>query len=164
MPRVTPSHPRKMAAVSLRSSFACPQPGISNEWKKAGSGLSRCKESRARGRLTGVTTACVVSCATSGLLVTISPRASHPRRFRGRSLNGNGPLVWRRLERVAAGEKWRERVGIEPTGAAEGVSVAVLKTGRVTRPDPLPEGQRGGGAGGRELARLKACSPLPSAP
>ena len=33
---------------------------------------------------------------------------------------------------------WRERVGIEPTGATEGVSVAVLKTGRTTRPDPLP--------------------------
>jgi hypothetical protein len=29
-------------------------------------------------------------------------------------------------------------VGIEPTGAAEGVSIAVLKTGRTTRPDPPP--------------------------
>ena len=34
--------------------------------------------------------------------------------------------------------KWRERVGIEPTGATEGVSVAVLKTGQATRPDPPP--------------------------
>jgi hypothetical protein len=33
---------------------------------------------------------------------------------------------------------WRERVGIEPTGAAEGASIAVLKTGQTTRPDPLP--------------------------
>jgi hypothetical protein len=29
-------------------------------------------------------------------------------------------------------------VGIEPTGAAGGVSIAVLKTGQTTRPDPLP--------------------------
>jgi hypothetical protein len=34
--------------------------------------------------------------------------------------------------------EWRERVGIEPTGAAGGASVAVLKTGQTTRPDPLP--------------------------
>ena len=33
---------------------------------------------------------------------------------------------------------WRERVGIEPTGAAGGASVAVLKTGQATRPDPPP--------------------------
>ena len=33
---------------------------------------------------------------------------------------------------------WRERVGIEPTGAAGGVSIAVLKTGRTTRSDPPP--------------------------
>ena len=38
-------------------------------------------------------------------------------------------------------ERWRERVGIEPTGAAEGVSVAVLKTGQTTRPDPPPPEQ-----------------------
>jgi hypothetical protein len=29
-------------------------------------------------------------------------------------------------------------VGIEPTGAAEGASIAVLKTGQTTRPDPPP--------------------------
>jgi hypothetical protein len=34
--------------------------------------------------------------------------------------------------------EWRERVGIEPTGAAGGASVAVLKTGQTTRPDPPP--------------------------
>jgi hypothetical protein len=34
--------------------------------------------------------------------------------------------------------KWRERVRIELTRAAGGVSVAVLKTGQTTRPDPLP--------------------------
>jgi len=38
----------------------------------------------------------------------------------------------------AARKRWRERVGIEPTGAAEGASLAVLKTGQTTRPDPLP--------------------------
>ena len=60
---------------------------------------------------------------------------------------------------------WRERVGIEPTGAAEGVSVAVLKTGQShqARSAPLaqegntatasistraPRGQRGDGDGG----------------
>ena len=42
------------------------------------------------------------------------------------------------VSRVEGDGKWRERVGIEPTGAAEGVSIAVLKTGRTTRPDPLP--------------------------
>ena len=36
------------------------------------------------------------------------------------------------------GTAWRERVGIEPTGAAGGASIAVLKTGRTTRPDPPP--------------------------
>ena len=35
--------------------------------------------------------------------------------------------------------EWRERVGIEPTGATVGVSVAVLKTGQATRPDPPPD-------------------------
>src|SRR5512140_785741 len=35
-------------------------------------------------------------------------------------------------------EEWRERVGIEPTGAVVDTSIAVLKTGRTTRPDPLP--------------------------
>jgi hypothetical protein len=34
--------------------------------------------------------------------------------------------------------RWRERVGIEPTGAAGGASIAVLKTGQTTRPDPPP--------------------------
>ena len=34
-------------------------------------------------------------------------------------------------------------MGIEPTGAAEGVSVAVLKTGQTTRPDPLPSDDGG---------------------
>jgi len=34
---------------------------------------------------------------------------------------------------------WRERVGIEPTGATEGSSIAVLKTGQATRPDPPPD-------------------------
>jgi hypothetical protein len=29
-------------------------------------------------------------------------------------------------------------VGIEPTGATGGASVAVLKTGQTTRPDPPP--------------------------
>ena len=33
---------------------------------------------------------------------------------------------------------WRECVGIEPTGAAGGASITVLRTGRTTRPDPLP--------------------------
>jgi len=37
-----------------------------------------------------------------------------------------------------SGSGWRERVRIELTGAAEGASVAVLKTGQTTRPDPLP--------------------------
>ena len=37
-----------------------------------------------------------------------------------------------------ASAEWRERVGIEPTGAAGGASVAVLKTGQTTRPDPPP--------------------------
>jgi len=31
---------------------------------------------------------------------------------------------------VQPGREWRERVGIEPTGATEGVSIAVLKTAR----------------------------------
>jgi hypothetical protein len=55
--------------------------------------------------------------------------------------------VWRpttnKKERAASTaralrQEWRERVGIEPTGAAEGASIAVLKTGQTTRPDPLP--------------------------
>jgi hypothetical protein len=34
---------------------------------------------------------------------------------------------------------WRERVGIEPTGPRGATSVAILKIGRDTSPDPLPE-------------------------
>src|SRR5215212_1854003 len=54
----------------------------------------------------------------------------------------------RRARKTSIAQKrWRERVGIEPTGAAEGASIAVLKTGRTTRPDPLPSlavnGKRG---------------------
>jgi hypothetical protein len=39
---------------------------------------------------------------------------------------------------LAMEARWRERVGIEPTGAAGGASIAVLKTGQTTRPDPPP--------------------------
>ena len=39
----------------------------------------------------------------------------------------------------AVRRSWRERVGIEPTGATGGSSIAVLKTGRTTRPDPPPK-------------------------
>ncbi len=72
---------------------------------------------------------------------------------RGRRILGRGPDRRRQkrteprashaIDRSGARERWRERVGIEPTGATVGVSVAVLKTGQTTRPDPLPSDDGG---------------------
>jgi hypothetical protein len=57
----------------------------------------------------------------------------------GRHMGGaRGCSAIRQQGRPAGRRYWRERVGIEPTGATEGASIAVLKTGRTTRPDPLP--------------------------
>jgi hypothetical protein len=50
-------------------------------------------------------------------------------------------MISGKRNRNAVERGWRERVGIEPTGAAEGASIAVLKTGQTTRSDPLPAGR-----------------------
>ena len=64
------------------------------------------------------------------------------RRAAAESWAGRLGAVRRRISvkrnRTGVERGWRERVGIEPTGAAEGASIAVLKTGQTTRPDPPP--------------------------
>ena len=68
---------------------------------------------------------------------SVTPRAEHREQAipaierPKRSVGANDPG----LESARSG---RERVRIELTRAAEGASVAVLKTGQATRPDPLP--------------------------
>ena len=125
---MTPSQAMKMPAVSFRSELGLPPAG---QQERAPEGAHR---------------------ADASERVERSGRGAARRSRRGAADRaGRGDLA--RASR-AAGQRqdtershgspsrcesgWRERVGIEPTGAAEGASVAVLKTGQTTRPDPLP--------------------------
>ena len=104
---------RTRAAVSLRSSFDWAQPGMRSEWKKAGSGL-RARLGACAWGLDGWTAGRLVESGVWAAGRSQHPATQHP------------------------APKWRGRGGIEPTGAAEGVSIAVLKTGRTTKADPPP--------------------------
>src|SRR5882672_6293678 len=136
MPSVVPSQAMKIPAVSLRPTRACPQPGSRNERQKAAIGLVR--SARESAAVTGrdVTTAESpgVTTAESGVAAVESWAAART----GAARSGPSPRTSHAVNRNGTRERWRERVGIEPTGATEGVSVAVLKTGQTTRPDPLP--------------------------
>src|ERR1700737_1447637 len=130
MPKVTPSQAKNIPPDSLRLSLACPQPGIRKERQRGLRGLmywgARVSGGAAgpatRGAAGGGGTAWALrSTAHAKVVASTTRRISHD---------------------ALAARRWRERVGIEPTGAAGGASIAVLKTGQTTRPDPLPSSRR----------------------
>src|SRR4051812_48923196 len=110
-----------MPPVSFRPSFAWPQPGTTKERQKAFIGLTRRVSESAR------VTAAVSWAARLGPTPVTRARAS----ARRASSAARRRITSERVpdDRETGETRWRERVGIEPTGAAGGVSIAVLKTG-----------------------------------
>ena len=134
--------------VSLRSSLACPQPGSRNERQNAFIGLvRRASESPAVAALgdggVAVGRPTAVGCRAVAAKGTASAR--HQQQDTPRATDRMRSIGVRSLPEQSGARscRWRERVRIEPTGATEGASVAVLKTGQTTRPDPLPPAQEG---------------------
>jgi hypothetical protein len=144
---VTPSQATNIPPVNFRLSRACPHPGRRNDRQKALIGLMGLKTAVSGASAAGTSPVGTAVVSWAGSRVAQAQAASSKARtFERSGITRSGTPESERRE-------WRERVGIEPTEAARGSSVAVLKTGQTTRPDPLPPNRSGARHPGKEQNR-----------